>query len=194
MQSEIYNHWQSRGGNNCGKSMDLWKKKYTKFIYIHTRLWGSYIQSDSSTSEARSMRRWTQPPRWSVHALRDSWLISSLLWGPCGDTEATGWRLRLEHMSYRFPENCIFLDSWRRDSQTAAASSGQPAIAMLAQSWKSSHDLKKIKWREDRLRDNRRVHTGILFPVLFLFSSVSTPYVAFTPKRVLSAGNFYPHF
>ena len=40
----------------------------------------------------------------------------------------------------------------------------------------------------------RRVHTGVLFPVLFPFSSVSTPYVAFTPKRVLSAGNFYPHF
>jgi len=41
---------------------------------------------------------------------------------------------------------------------------------------------------------NSCVHTGVLFPVLFSFSSVSTPYVAFTPKRVLQAGNFYPHF
>ena len=39
-----------------------------------------------------------------------------------------------------------------------------------------------------------RVHTGVLFTVLFAFSSVSTPYVAFTPKRALNLGNFYPHF
>ena len=39
-----------------------------------------------------------------------------------------------------------------------------------------------------------RVHTGVLFTIVFAFSSVSTPYVAFTPKRVLNLGNFYPHF
>ena len=41
---------------------------------------------------------------------------------------------------------------------------------------------------------NSRVHTAGLFPVLFPFSSVSTPYVAFTPKRVLSAGNYFLPF
>ena len=42
--------------------------------------------------------------------------------------------------------------------------------------------------------DNRRVHTGVLLPVLFPFSSDSAWNFAFTPKGVLSSDNFYPHF
>ncbi len=121
-------------------------------------LWGCYIQNNSSSRGDSSMRRWRLPARWSARPLKDSWLISSWLGEPCGDTEATGWLLRLEHMSYRFPENCIFLDSWRRDSQTAAASSGQPAIATLAQSWNSSHDLKKRRGMLKRNEDTFTFH------------------------------------
>ncbi|TNN64200.1 hypothetical protein EYF80_025568 [Liparis tanakae] len=104
---------------------------------------GSYIQHNSSSRGASSTRRRAMGAGWSARPFRDSWLISN---EPRGETEAAAaaaaWSSRLEHMSYRFPENCIFLDSWRRDSQTAAASLGQPAIAALAQSWNSSHDLK----------------------------------------------------
>lgn len=137
--------WQSRGKKRV-KSLWTCRRKNTQSLHLFTLvpfLWGSYTQNNNSSSGDKSMRRWRQPARWWARPLKDSWLISFWLGEPCGATEATGWLLRLEHMSYRFPENCIFLDSWRRDSQTAAASSGQPAIATLAQSWNSSHDLKK---------------------------------------------------
>lgn len=35
MQLEIFDPWQSRG-RSSEKSMESWKKKYTKFISIHT--------------------------------------------------------------------------------------------------------------------------------------------------------------
>lgn len=137
--------------------MDLGKKN-TQSLYLFTVvpfLWGIYIQNTSRSRGDSSTRSWRQPARWSARPRRDSWLMSSWLGEPCGDTEAAGRLLRLEHMSYRLPENCIFLDSWRRDSQTAAASSGQPAIATLAQSWNSSHDLKKRRGGGDRWRRTR---------------------------------------
>lgn len=98
------------------------------------------------------------PARLSAPPLRDSWLIASWLDEPRGGAEAPRCLSRLEHMSYRFPENCIFLDSCRRDSQTAAASSGQPAIAALAQSWNASHDLKTRGRSQMQLgtRENKR--------------------------------------
>lgn len=134
----------------------LWtRRKNTQSLHLFTLvpfLFGSYIQNNNSRGD-NSIRKWRQPARWWARPLKDSWLISLWLGEPCGETGATGWLFRLEHMSYRFPENCIFLDSWRSDSQTAAASSGQPAIATLAQSWNSSHDLKQRRghsWRDKR--------------------------------------------
>ena len=40
----------------------------------------------------------------------------------------------------------------------------------------------------------RRFHTGVLFPVLFLFSSNSSWDFAFTPKRELSSWELFPPF
>lgn len=137
----------------------LWSgRKNTQSLHLFTLvpfLFGSYIQNNNSRAD-NSIKKWRQPARWWACPLKDSWLISLWCGEPRGETGAPGapgWLFRLEHMSYKFPENCIFLDSWRSDSQTAAASSGQPAIATLAQSWNSSHDLKQRKghsWSDKR--------------------------------------------
>ena len=72
-----------------------------------------------------------------------SWLVWSVVGGLWGAGTVLGARVvRLAHMSYRFPENCVFLDSCLRDSQTAAASPGQPSKALLAQAWNAFQDLK----------------------------------------------------
>lgn len=149
------------GVRRASRVKSLWNcegNKYTVYIYSHTSCFLAvvYIQNWSSSSSSgsrgdRSRRSSGLPKRWRASPLKDSWLMSFWWAEPRGEAEAAGWLLRLEHMSYRFPENCIFLDSWRRDSQTSAASSGQPAIATLAQSWNSSQDLeesKQEKWQQ----------------------------------------------
>lgn len=144
--------------------------KFTVILILIPFLWSSYIQNSSSSRGDNSMRRWRWWwGRWWECPLKDSWLISFWLRGPYGEAEATGWLLRLEHMSYKFPENCIFLDSWRRDSQTAAASSGQPAMATLAQSWNSSHDLKKKK-RNNETEEEMWGRLGRLYEAKKLFA------------------------
>ena len=104
---EILNLWQSIGKRTveslwtCGEKRKKTKKKHRVYIYSHQFhfFWGSYIQNSSSSRGDSSTRRWRQPARWSARPLRDSWLISSWLDEPRGETEATGWLLRLEHMS-----------------------------------------------------------------------------------------------
>ena len=54
------------------------------------------------------------------------------------------------------------------------------------------HGLKREREHPIRGEDIRRFHTGVLFPVLFPFSSDSAWNFAFTPKRELSSENFYP--
>lgn len=101
----------------------------------------NYIHGNSSIDKQKKVKRLKWAKLWLARPFSDSWLVSSGLW----ESEAD-W-LRLEHISYRFPENCIFLDSCLRDSHTAAASSGHPAMATFAQSWKSSQDLQRIKFK-----------------------------------------------
>lgn len=85
--------------------------------------------------------------KWVAFPFSDSWLVSSGFWVPASAADS----LRLAHMSYRLPANCIFLDSCLRDSHTTAASLGQPAIAKFAQSWNWSHDLQQVKFTNDQL-------------------------------------------
>lgn len=98
-----------------------------------------YIHGNSSSTGKQKVRKVRLV--WLARPFNDSWLVSSGLW----ESEAAADWLRLEHISYRFPENCIFLDSCLRDSHTTAASSGQPAMATFAQSWKSSQDLQQTQ-------------------------------------------------
>ncbi len=98
-----------------------------------------YIHGYSSSTGKQKVRK--VKLAWLARPFNDSWLVSSGLW----ESEAAADWLRLEHISYRFPENCIFLDSCLRDSHTTAASSGQPAMATFAQSWKSSQDLQQTQ-------------------------------------------------
>lgn len=98
-----------------------------------------YIHRNSSSRGKQKVRKVRLV--WLARPFNDSWLVSSGLW----ESEAAADWLRLEHISYRFPENCIFLDSCLRDSHTTAASSGQPAMAKFAQSWKSSQDLQQTQ-------------------------------------------------
>lgn len=84
-----------------------------------------------------------------VCPFRVSWLVCSEAEGLWAAGTAVGARVeRLAHMSYRFPENCAFLDSCLKDSQTAAASPGQPLRAELAHTWNAFQDLKGSKTAE----------------------------------------------
>lgn len=115
----------------CLYVLDIWTLRWV--------LRCDYIHGNSSSTGKQKVRKVRL--LWLARPFNDSWLVSSGLW----ESEAAADWLRLEHISYRFPENCIFLDSCLRDSHTVAASSGQPAMATFAQSWKSSQDLQKTQ-------------------------------------------------